>query len=111
MKVFVGREQTIIDLRLKSNTDGELEILDTSVRNRSPDVSRIALGRIQHRVSEEKKPARIEVRSRQTEASRFRKPLARFKTEGVTHVLSEKGSLTTGGLIEEANRTREVENS
>ena len=40
----------------------------------------------------QKKPARIEVRSRQTEASRLRKPLARLTTEGVTHVLSEKGA-------------------
>jgi hypothetical protein len=49
-----------------------------------PGASRIALGRIQHRVSGKEKPARIEVRSRQTEASRLRKPLARLTTEGVT---------------------------
>jgi hypothetical protein len=35
---------------------------------------------------------KIEVRSRQTGASRLRKPLARLTTNGVIHVLSEKGS-------------------
>jgi hypothetical protein len=33
-----------------------------------------------------KQSARIEGRSRQIEASRLRKPLARFKSEGVTNV-------------------------
>jgi len=49
-----------------------------------PGASPIALGRIQHRVSGKQKPARIEVRSRQIQASRLRKPLARLTTEGVT---------------------------
>jgi len=53
----------------------------------------------------QKKPARIEVRSRQTEASRLRKPLARLTTEGVTDVLSEKKSLKKGGLMEEVDRS------
>ena len=48
-----------------------------------PGASRIALGRIQHRVSGKEEPARIEGRSRQLEASRLRKPLARLITEGV----------------------------
>jgi len=56
-----------------------------------PGASRIALGGIQHRVFGEKKPARIEVRSRQIEASRLRKPLAGLTTERALHVLSEKG--------------------
>jgi hypothetical protein len=42
-------------------------------------------------------------------ASRIRKPLARFKVEGVTHVVSEKRSLTTGGLIEAAVALRYAE--
>ena len=32
-------------------------------------------------------------------ASRLRKPLARFKIEGVTHVLSKKWTLKTGGEL------------
>ena len=69
-----------------------------SLRDRQLDgavhhgASRIALGRIQHRVSGKEKPARIEGRSRQIQASRLRKPLARLITEGITDVLSEKGA-------------------
>jgi hypothetical protein len=67
-----------------------------------PGASQNALGRIQHRVSGEQKPAWIEVRSRQTEASRIRKQLARFKVEGAIHVLRKKWSLTIGGLIKDS---------
>ena len=59
----------------------------------------ITIRRIQLLVSGEEMPARIEVRSKQTEASHLRK-LARFKVEGVPHIVSEKGSLTIGGPIE-----------
>jgi len=51
-------------------------------------------------VSGERKPTRTEVRSRQTGASRLRKPLTRLTTNGVIHVLSEKGSLITASFIE-----------
>ena len=53
-------------------------------------------------VSSGNKPARIEVRLRQIQASRLRKPRSRFKVEGGTYVLSKKWSLTTSGLIETA---------
>jgi hypothetical protein len=73
------------ELQLKHGVSMERQGLTNTVRIVSPSEpsssSPIACGQ-----------GRIEVRSRQIQASRLRKPLARLTTEGVTDVLSEKGA-------------------
>jgi len=82
---IIEGQAKIIDRRKKSCIYVSLRKFKDTVRIVSPpepsSSSPIACGQ-----------GRIEVRSRQIEASRIRKPLARLITEGVTDVLSEKGA-------------------